>query len=521
MNVDEGLARGPARADRLVEQLHDLAAGGADRAARADRPPPDQALVQDPPRDARLVHTSCLAPSSSARGRTGLLRAYARPGGLRVVEVREARGEIGGGIRTEELTLPGFRHDVCSAIHPTGRASPIFRVPRGLGLDSVAPPAACGRPSARRRARGAARAHLVDTAGDLGPDAAHTAGSSGRSSATWRRFEPVLLGPFPPSARPSPARAARSCPGALLPAPRSARTRAAGARSPNAGALLFAGSPRTRCSRSSGGRAPPSRSRSPSWATWSAGPFPRGARRRSPTRSPRATRARRRDANRRPVDGLAVEPMSCSATSAPGATAASRRLLPAGYERALSRYRHGPGAFKLDWALDGPIPWRDPSCARAATVHLGGTLDEIAASERGAWRGTPQRPFLLLAQHEPLRPDAARRRAAHRLGVLPRAERLDCRHDGRDRGAGRAVRAGLPRRILARHVMTPADSRGAQPQPRRRRHQRRDDRPLPVSSRGRSRAEPVPDAAARRLPLLGARRRPAAACTACAGTGRP
>ena len=66
------------------------------------------------------------------------------------------------------------------------------------------------------------------------------------------------------------------------------------------------------------------------------------------------------------------------------------------YARALRRFRYGPGAFKLDWALSGPIPWRDERCARAATVHLGGTLDEIAASERGA--GIAERPFVLLAQ---------------------------------------------------------------------------------------------------------------------------
>jgi phytoene dehydrogenase-like protein len=69
------------------------------------------------------------------------------------------------------------------------------------------------------------------------------------------------------------------------------------------------------------------------------------------------------------------------------------------YERRLRGYRYGPGAFKLDWALDGPIPWRAAECARAGTVHLGGTLDEISASEWGAWRGRPGgRPFVLLAQ---------------------------------------------------------------------------------------------------------------------------
>jgi phytoene dehydrogenase-like protein len=73
--------------------------------------------------------------------------------------------------------------------------------------------------------------------------------------------------------------------------------------------------------------------------------------------------------------------------------------LPESYRARLRRFRYGPGAFKLDWALDGPIPWRAPECSRAATVHLGGTFDEIAESEREAWEGRPSaRPFVLLAQ---------------------------------------------------------------------------------------------------------------------------
>jgi phytoene dehydrogenase-like protein len=62
-------------------------------------------------------------------------------------------------------------------------------------------------------------------------------------------------------------------------------------------------------------------------------------------------------------------------------------ILPAGYVRRLRRYRYGPGVFKLDWALDGPIPWSDPRCLQASTVHVGGSLEEIAAAEAAVWRG--------------------------------------------------------------------------------------------------------------------------------------
>jgi phytoene dehydrogenase-like protein len=73
--------------------------------------------------------------------------------------------------------------------------------------------------------------------------------------------------------------------------------------------------------------------------------------------------------------------------------------LPVSYRRRLEGYRHGPGVFKIDWALAGPIPWRDPDCARAGTLHLGGTLEEIEAGEREAWTGVDsEKPFVLLAQ---------------------------------------------------------------------------------------------------------------------------
>jgi phytoene dehydrogenase-like protein len=81
--------------------------------------------------------------------------------------------------------------------------------------------------------------------------------------------------------------------------------------------------------------------------------------------------------------------------------------LPRRYAGALARFAYGPGAFKLDWALAGPIPWRAEGCARAGTVHLGGTLEEIVASEAAVFRGeAPERPFVLLAQQTPF--DASR-----------------------------------------------------------------------------------------------------------------
>jgi phytoene dehydrogenase-like protein len=77
----------------------------------------------------------------------------------------------------------------------------------------------------------------------------------------------------------------------------------------------------------------------------------------------------------------------------------SDTALPAAYRRQLSRYRYGPGVFKIDWALDAPIPWQAEQCRGAGTVHLGGTLAEVASAEAAVWRGEhPARPFVILAQ---------------------------------------------------------------------------------------------------------------------------
>jgi phytoene dehydrogenase-like protein len=89
--------------------------------------------------------------------------------------------------------------------------------------------------------------------------------------------------------------------------------------------------------------------------------------------------------------------------------------LPAGYLRNLGRYTYGPGIFKIDWALSEPIPWKDPECRRTATVHLGGTLPEMEASERNAWKGRhSEKPFVLLAQQSLF--DSSRAPAGHHTG---------------------------------------------------------------------------------------------------------
>jgi len=317
------------------------------------------------------------------------------------VEVYEAAPAYGGGVRTEELTLPGFRHDTCSAIHPMGRASPFFRF-AGLGLDWVSPPAAVAHPLDD------GTAVLLESeldAVDLGADTAAYSRLVGPLVRGWSEVEPLVLGPFPP---PLPALRALL---RLAPAARSAlsdaRSVAGSTFETKRARALFAGLaahsmlPLERRPSAGFGIALAALAHVDGWG------FPRGG---AQAIADGLVGELRRAGGELRVDSPVDEIPAADVVLADIVPAELRRIarLPERYDRALGRYRHGPGAFKVDWALDGPIPWQAPECARAATVHLGGTLDEIAASEWGAWRGRPVgRPFVILVQHTLFDPSRA------------------------------------------------------------------------------------------------------------------
>jgi phytoene dehydrogenase-like protein len=132
--------------------------------------------------------------------------------------------------------------------------------------------------------------------------------------------------------------------------------------------------------------------------------------------------------------------------------------LPAGYRERLERYRYGPGVFKLDWALSGPIAWKALECAGAGTVHLGGGYEEVAAGEGAVWRGEhPERPFVLLAQQslfDPTRAPAGQHTAWAYCHV-PNGSTFDMT----DRIEGQVERfaPGFRDLVLARSVMGPAE----------------------------------------------------------------
>jgi phytoene dehydrogenase-like protein len=135
--------------------------------------------------------------------------------------------------------------------------------------------------------------------------------------------------------------------------------------------------------------------------------------------------------------------------------------LPAAYARALRRYRHGPATLKVDWALDGQIPWSAPEAREAGTVHVGGSAQELLAGT-SAGDGLPERPFMLVGQQsiaDPSRAPAGRHTAwAYTRG--PRAvdwERQRDRHVERMEAQLERFAPGFRERILARHVLAPAD----------------------------------------------------------------
>jgi phytoene dehydrogenase-like protein len=317
-------------------------------------------------------------------GPNGLVAAVTLARAGLEVEVVEEQAEIGGGTRTAELTLPGFRHDLCSAIHPLARASPVFR---DLDLDWVEPPAACAHPfddgSAVMLERG-----IAETASQLGGDA----DAYRRLVAPYvRAAERFRAGRLPLVAGAAALAAARAL----------AERRFAGepARGFFAGHAAHSALPLERRPSAGFGLVLLALGHAVGW------PFPRGgsaalsdalAAQLRELGGTIRTRARADELPRADVVLCDVVPREL--------VRLARGRLPARYERRLLRYRYGPGVFKVDWALSGPVPWTAAACRRAATVHLGATLEEIARSERD---NRSQRPFVLLAQQSLFDPTRA------------------------------------------------------------------------------------------------------------------
>ena len=331
-------------------------------------------------------------------GPNGLAAAVELARNGRYVVVLEAEDALGGGTRSAQLTLPGYVHDVCSTIHPFGYASPFFSaLPlEEHGLQWIHPPAPLAHPFDDGSAVVLERS-VVETGKSLGPDAGAYRKLMGPLARDWDRLVSSLLGP--PQLPRHPFALARFG----LHAVRSVRGLAESLFEGDRAKGLLAGNaahsalPMERVPSGAFGLVFATLGHAFGW------PFPRGGSQKIAD----ALASYLRSPGGEIYTGIRVSSVDeVPRTRTVLFDVTPRQLLEiAGehftqrYRRALERYRYGPGVFKVDFALDGPIPWKAEACERAATVHLGGTLDEISAGEAAVWRGEhPERPFVLLTQ---------------------------------------------------------------------------------------------------------------------------
>ena len=372
------------------------------------------------------------------------------------VLVLEAKETIGGGTRSAELTLPGFSHDVCSALHPLGVASPFFRdLPLAdHGLEWIFPPACLAHPLDDGTAV-LVEGTVGETAASLGQDAATYRRLMGPLVAGWQGLLGDLLGPLRVPRH--PLLMGRFGLVGLLPAVTLARVafRSERARAVWAGMASHAMMPLTRPATAAFGLVLALVAHAIGW------PMARGGSQRIAD----ALGAHLRSLGGQIITGHPVRSMAelpdarviLFDTSPRQLVEIAGERLPAGYRRALSRYRYGPGIFKADYALDGPIPWRAKECLRAGTVHVGGTMEEIASAEAAPWRGEhPERPLVLVAQQslfDPARAPAGKHTVWAYCHV-PHGSAEDM--TGRLEAQLERFAPGFRDRILARHTVTAA-----------------------------------------------------------------
>jgi phytoene dehydrogenase-like protein len=315
------------------------------------------------------------------------------------VVVLEAADKPGGGTRSEELTLPGFVHDVCSAIHPLGVSSPFFLdVPlTDFGLEWVHPETPVAHPLPDGRA-GVIEQSLDETVSALGRD-----GAAWRRMVTplvrrWEGFAESVLGPML-RVPPHPLTLTRFGIRALPPAVMLARTlfREDAARAAFVGlaahAILDLRLPMT----SSFGVMFAAAAHVGGW------PAARGGSQRIAD----AMVAYLESMGGEVVTGYRVRSLADLPESKVALFDTTPRHLveiagdriPTRFRTRLERFRYGPAAFKVDYALDGPVPWKAEACRRAGSVHVCGTLDEVAAAEADVTKGRhPERPFVICTQ---------------------------------------------------------------------------------------------------------------------------
>ena len=390
-------------------------------------------------------------------GPNGLAASVELARGGRSVAVLEAEGTVGGGARSAEITLPGFVHDLGSAIYPLGYASPFFRsLPLGEhGLEWIHPPAPLAHPFDDGSAAVLERS-VEGTARNLGRDAAAYTRLMRGIAADTDRIAAYFVG------SPRLVRHPLSLAASGLRSLRSARSLADDWFEGEHARGLFAGNaahsflPLEKPPSAMFGLLLSTLGHAFGW------PFPRGGAQKLAD----ALASYLRSLGGEIYTGVRVRSVDeVPKTRTVLFDVTPRQLLDIagehfteGYQDALKRYRYGPGVFKVDFALDGPIPWKAEECLRAGTVHLGGTLDEISAGEAAVWRGEhPERPFVLLAQQSLFDPTRAPE-GKHTVWAychVPNGSTFDM--TGRIEGQIERFAPGFKERILAKNGMGTAD----------------------------------------------------------------
>jgi len=314
------------------------------------------------------------------------------------VTVLESEETIGGGTRTSELTVPGLLHDDCSATHPMAAASPFLNsLDLGKhGLEWLWPEVDLAHPLDDGSAGVMVRS-IEQTARGLGEDGGAWKRVFGASSANFDDVLEDMLAPIVHVPK-HPLRLVRFGLPAAAPATLLARSwKTPQARALFGGVAAHAFSPLNRPMSSSVGCALIDACHAFGW------PVAKGGSRSITDALASVLREHggkietgRRVTSLEELGGPDVVAFDL----APGAVAqiAGERL-PARVARSYRRYRHGPGAFKLDLAVEGGVPWTNEACRRAGTVHVGGTFEEIAVAERAINRGSmPEGPYILVGQ---------------------------------------------------------------------------------------------------------------------------
>lgn len=388
-------------------------------------------------------------------GPNGLAAAIVLARAGRSVLVREAAGTVGGGVRSAELTLPGFTHDVCAAVHPLGASSPLFRnLPLAAhGLEWVHPPAPLAHPFDDGTVAMLERS-ITETAVQLGDDGAAWKRLLTPFTTAWLPLAADILGPL--RLPKHPLRLGRFG----LVAMRSAAGLVSRRFTGDAAKVLIMGNaahsmvPLTRSPTAAFGLTLVCAGHAVGW------PIARGG----SQRIAEALVTYLRSLGGAVQTGAPVERIEevedvgtvlFDVTPRQFLRIAGHKL-PVRYSRSLERFRHGPGVFKLDWALSGPVPWRAAQCARAGTVHLVGTMRDLLRAEHAAFHGElPERPFVLFGQ--PTLVDPSRAPEGRHVGwaychvphgsVADMTERIERQVE--------RFAPGFRDLILVRHAMTP------------------------------------------------------------------